>query len=206
MTTSLALSHEEMIQLGELVGAAVDNVSRGLTEMFGEDIGVTALHIRTVPLVEVGGLLGDPEMEVVGIFLLAEGDMPGQLLLVMQIATAHSLCDSLLEQPEGTTTVLGEMEISALSEVGNIVGSFFLSALADRGGLRLQVTPPGLMCDMAGAAINLALAEIAMYADEVVVIDADFEHRGRQLPAWFLAFPRDPAHLRLMLGGGGSAW
>jgi chemotaxis protein CheC len=198
MSTTFALSRTEMDRLEELISVAVGNVSRGLTEMFSADIAVTAIHIRAMPLGEIGNLLGNAELEVAGVYLTAEGDIPGHLMLLMTVPAAMGLCDILLELPEGTTAEFGEMEVSALGEVGNIVGSFFLNSIADTRGLRLQVTPPSILCDMAGAAISLALVDVAMYADEAVVIDAYFEHRGRHLPAWFLAFP-DPERLRAAL-------
>lgn len=75
---------------------------------------------------------------------------------------------------------------------------------AGNQGLRLQVTPPGVFCDMAGAAINVASLEVAMYADEALVIAANFEHRGRHLPAWFLACPQ-PNQIRALLSDRGAA-
>lgn len=203
MSLPITLSRQQLAQLQDLTSMAVGNVSRGLTEMFSAEVEVTAMQIAVVPLGEVGSLLGDPEMEVVAVYLVAEGDIRGHLLLLMQIPAAMALCDILLEQPAGTTTELGEMEISALGEVGNIVGSFFLNSIADHEGLRLQVTPPGVFCDMAGAAINVALLDVAMHADEALVIDANFEHRGRHLPAWFLAFP-EPGQLHELLTAGGA--
>ncbi|MFN8557078.1 MAG: chemotaxis protein CheC [Dehalococcoidia bacterium] len=190
-----------MDRLQELATAGVENVSRGLTEMFSTSVTVTAMHVRVAPLHEAPNMFGDPELEVVAVYLEAQGDITGHMLLMMQVETSFELCDILLEQPPGTTGELGEMEISALGEVGNIVGSFFLNSLADRGGLRLHITPPGVLCDMAGAALNLAITEVAMVADEAVVIDAHFDHRGRRLPAWFLVFP-DPVHLRTALNQG----
>jgi chemotaxis protein CheC len=144
-------------------------------------------------------LIGDPEMEIAGVYLEAAGEIPGQMLLLMHLPTAFQFCDILLELPPGATQELGELEISALGEVGNIVGSFFLNSLADNVGLTLHITPPGIVCDMAGAAIDLALVGVAMYADEAIVIDANFEAQGRRLPAWFLVFP-EPEHLQHILG------
>lgn len=199
MSTSTTLTKPQMLRLQELTVDAVANISRGLSEMFGGDVTVTALHVRTVPLNEVSQLIGDPEKEVVGIYLVAEGDMTGQMLLLFEYQAALHLCDMLLEEPPGTTVALGEMETSALAEVGNIVGSFFLNSLADNTGLRVQVSPPGVLWDMAGAAVDVAVVEIAMTADEALLIDANFTYRGENLPAWFLAFP-DPEHLDAMLG------
>ena len=204
MTVRLALSPTEMNRLQTLAGAAVDQVSRGLTEMFSASVAVTALHISIRPLNAIIELLGDPELEAVSVYLAAEGDIPGHLLWRLPAPVAYELCDILLEQPAGTTGELGELELSALREVGNIVGSFFLNSLADDVGLCLHVTPPGVIQDMAGVAVDVALTEVAMYADEAVVIDANFEHRGRRLPAWFLAFP-EPEALRRALTQGAPA-
>ncbi len=204
MGTTMTLSPAEHARLAALVDAAMQRVTGALTEMFGATVTVTAVHIRAVPLAEAGALIGNPELEVAAVYLGAAGELPGHLLLLMPLDAARELCDVLLEQPPGTTTTLGVMETSALGEVGNIVGSCFLCSLADRSGLRMQVTPPGVFCDMAGAAISLALLEVAMYADEVIVIDAGFLHQGRHLPAWFLAFP-EPSHLAAVLAGGGAA-
>jgi chemotaxis protein CheC len=193
------LTHPQMQRLQDLTADAVANISRGLTEMFNTDVAVTALHVRTVPLNDVSRLIGDPELEVVGVYLVAEGDMTGQMLLILEYGAALQLCDMMLEQPPGTTTALDELETSALAEMGNIVGSFFLNSFADSAGLRVQVSPPGVLRDMAGAAVDVAVVEIAMTADDALLIDANFEYRGRNLPAWFLAFP-DPEHLDAVLG------
>lgn len=194
----VTLSAPAQDRLQSLVGAAMGNVTRGLTEMFAADVAITALHVRTVPLGLISSLFGSPEQEVAAVLLAAEGELNATMLLMMPLLTAYELCDILLEMPAGTTVELDEMSCSALGEVGNIVGSFFLNSIADEEGLCLHITPPGLLCDMAGAAIDLAVMEVAMIADEAVVIDAVFEHRGRHLPAWFLAFP-DPARLSAIL-------
>ncbi len=201
MSTTFLLSRPQMTRLQGLASAAVGEVSRGLTEMFSAAVAVTALHVRVVELSEVPSLVGSPELEVVAVYLIAEGELPAQLLLLMEYPTALELCDILLELPSGTTEALGEMEESALGEVGNIVGSFFLNSLAESVGVHLPITPPTIAADMAGAAIGIALTEVAMFADEAVVIDANFEHQGRRLPAWFMAFPH-PDQLRAALDKG----
>lgn len=203
MSTAVTLSRSEMARLHDMVTLAVRNVSRGMTEMFGASVSVEAAHVRMAPLAEASNIAGNPEAEVVGLYLAGEGRIRAHLLLMLPLATALSLCDVLLEEPPGTTAELGEMEVSALGEVGNIVGSYFLNSLSEQSGLRMDITPPGVLRDMAGAAVNVALFEVAMHTDEAVVIDADFQYQERHLPAWFLAFA-EPANLRLMLTGKGA--
>ena len=192
------LTAQELSRLRPLCDAAVANISRGLTEMFGATMRITALDVRTLPLAEAGMLLGDPESEVVGVYLGSQGLFSAHLLLVMSAAVARELCDILLELPPGETTVIGDLEASALCEMGNVAGSFFLNALSERTGNTLMITPPLLLHDMAGVAIAAVLTEVAATADETVVIDAGFQHEGRSLPAWFLTFP-EPAQLHELL-------
>jgi chemotaxis protein CheC len=192
------LTPRELVRLRALCNAAVENISRGLTEMFGATMRVTALDVRTVPLAQAGALLGDPELEIVGIYLGSQGLFAAHLLLVMAAPIAMQLCDILLEQPVGETVAFGEIESSALCEMGNVAGSFFLNALSESTGNTLMITPPVMLHDMAGAAIAAILLDVAATADETTTIDAGFEHEGRSLPAWFLTFP-EPAQLHDLL-------
>lgn len=199
-----ALASDPLQRLRALATAALASVSRGLTEMFSADMTVVVERVHAAPLGRVGDALADPELEVIVIHLVADGGILTHLLVLMQVATAMDLVDVLLELAPGTTIALGELETSALGEVGNIVASIFLNSLADSMGMRLVVTPPKVVRDMAGAAIDTALVEVAMFADEAVVIDATFAYQGRKLPAWFLAFP-EPGQLRAALGEGAAA-
>lgn len=192
------LTPAELDRLRALCDRAVANISRGLTEMFGAEMHVTALDLCVMPLAAAGGLLGDPEREIVGVYLATEGALSARLLLALAWPVALQLCDILLEQPLGCTRIIGELEASALGEMGNIAGSFFLNALSDSTGTPLMLTPPTLLHDMAGTAIAAALLDVAAVADEALIIDAGFEHAGMHLPAWFLTFPR-PGQLRGLL-------
>jgi chemotaxis protein CheC len=192
------LTAQELTRLRTLCDAAIANISRGLTEMFGATMRITALDVRTLPLAEAGTLLGDPEAEVVGIYLGSQGLFAAHLLLVMSVPVALELCDVLLELPSGESKAIGELEASALCEMGNVAGSFFLNALSERTGNTLLITPPLLLHDMAGVAIAAVLIDVAATADETVMIDAGFKHEGRSLPAWFLTFP-EPAQLHELL-------
>lgn len=186
----LPLSPQETARLHVLCDAAVENISHGLTEMFGATMRVTALNVRSVPLSQAGNLLGDPELEVIGIYLAAQGAFSAHLLLLLELPVARQLCDILLEQPPDATQALSDLDLSALAEMGNIAGSFFLNSLAENLDRRIMVTPPEVLHDMAGAAIATVLLDVAAATDAAIVIDAGIEHEGRRLPAWFLTFPQ----------------
>ena len=68
--------------------------------------------------------------EMVSIFLPITGSLPGASFFLYTKASALSLCDILFNKKIGTSKSLIDAEISALSEVANIVIGNFLTTFA----------------------------------------------------------------------------
>jgi len=173
-----------------VAASAVRSAARALSEMAMREIVAHSPHVRTVGLSHLSMVAGDPERAVVAVYLGIQGDVPGHILLAFSEPMARGLVDMLLDQPEGTTVELGEMEISALAEAGNVAGSFFLTTLAEWAGLTLPPTPPMVIHEMCGAILDTLAAELAVQAhDEAMVIDAHFTCDDQVVDASFFMFP-----------------
>ncbi len=92
---------------------------------------------------------------------------------------------------------MNEMEESVMGEVGNVMGSFFLNALSDATGLFLQPSPPAVMMDMAGAILEIALADIMQESDNALVVETGFCNEDRQIKGTLLVMP-SPELLRVL--------
>ena len=126
------------------------------------------------------------------VYLGIEGDIPGHILMAFSESMALGLVDMLMGEPVGTTTELGDLEISALAEAGNVAGSFFLTTIADWSGLTLPPTPPMVIHEMCGAILGTLAAELALAEhDQAMVIDAQFTCDGQVVEASFFMFPGD---------------
>ena len=122
------LSHwSKLAQLGSI------NAISGLSKMVGQEIKVSALSLEEVSTRNASALIGKPDDLVVGVYLLFSGNSNGQIMMAFLPQTAFELVDMAMGLPSGTTKELGEMERSVLAEAGNVVGSFFLNAVADHG-------------------------------------------------------------------------
>jgi len=117
---------------------------------------------------------------------------------MMSPREAHGLVDMVMSQEEGTTSTLGAMERSALGEVGNLTGTFFLNALAEVTRMNIQPSPPAVMVDMGAAVLDVPLAALAASADEALVIKTIFLDDLRRIEAAFLVMP-DMESLRAIL-------
>ena len=131
MVETKSTLNDDMRACTALVSEGSANAIIGLSQMIGQDIQVTSLNAKVVPVNETPDLVGGWEEVTLGVYLAVTGDATGHMFMVYKPETAMALADLLMGEPPGTTKNLEEMEESALGEVGNIMGSFFLNALLD---------------------------------------------------------------------------
>ncbi|NQW23978.1 MAG: chemotaxis protein CheC [SAR202 cluster bacterium] len=190
------ISVEDSLKEGaRLVLLGGQNAINGLSEMVDQEIIMKTISARQIPVDDVPDLFGGREMVAVAVYLAVTGATEGHMFLVYPPQTAMSLVDLLLGEPSGTTTEITEMEASALGEMGNIMGSFYLNALSDASGLVLMPSPPAVIMDMAGSILDVALADILQESEDALVVEATFSTKDNAINGNFLVLP-SPDFLR----------
>jgi chemotaxis protein CheC len=181
---------EQFIQtLTELAAAGIKNAAKGFSGLLGRTIDVTPPVVRVVPLFDIPMLTGGPEKEAIGIYLRAEGDITGQIMLILPIQKAKELVDLLMDLEPGTTTSLGTMERSALGEVGNMTGAFFLNAVANLTNTSIRPTVPAVIVDMVGAILDIIIATTGGVSENVLLMESNFMDGDRKVETDFWVIP-----------------
>jgi chemotaxis protein CheC len=181
---------EESLKEGaRLVLLGSQNAILGLSEMVDQEIEMTAVSARQISVDDVSDLFGGREQVAVAVYLAVTGATEGHMFLVYPPQTAMSLVDLLMGEEAGTTVEITEMEASALGEMGNIMGSFYLNALSDASGLTLMPSPPAVIMDMAGAILDVALADILTESEDALVVEAVFATEDQKINGNFLVLP-----------------
>jgi chemotaxis protein CheC len=170
----------------------------GLSQMVGQEISVEGFSVRRIPVTSVSHLMGGPEVTAVGIYLTVSGSADGHIMLMYEPRTACAFVDLIMGNPPNATDSLGEMERSALAEMGNVIGAFFLSALADATGLRLWLSPPAVMVDMAGALLDIVSADILLTQDDTYLAETIFTTQDREISGAFFIMPSEELRVRLL--------
>lgn len=165
----------------------------GFSRMVGKTLVLAQPQVRLVPLADLPSILGGPEQEAVGIYLRTQGDIAGQIVLVLAYRKALELVDLLMSEAPGTAQDLGPLERSALGELGNLTGSFFLNAVAAYTGFGGRPSPPAVMVDMVGAIIDV-IATTHGVGEHVLMLQVAFLSDTREAQADFCVIP-DPAAL-----------
>lgn len=172
-----------------MANEGVHNAAKGISDMVGQPLDVDNPQIKRVPIREIPSLLGGPEAEAVGIYLRVEGKIGGQMMLIVPYQKALELVDLMMGNPIETTQNLGALERSALQELGNLTGSFFLNAVAATTGLDARPSPPAVMVDMVGAIIDIILATSDNLSETVLMLQAKFLRNGREADVDFWIIP-----------------
>ncbi len=155
-----------------MANAGINRATDSFASLVGVALSVSEPEVKLVTLSQIGLLLGGPEVEAVGIYLESEGELDGQMMLVMPYSNALQIVDFMLGEPLGTTKKLGDLESSALRELGNVTGTSFLNAIALLVGLTAFPTPPILIVDMVGAILNIIISVVAQAGDEALMFSA----------------------------------
>src|SRR5688500_13277831 len=119
--------------LRELANIGSGTAGTALSQMLGRPVDISVPNALALPLAEAVEAVGDPEADVTGIVLPLVGDMDAIVVLVFPVADAASLC-GLLGVEAGT-----EIGLSALSEIGNILGASYVGSLSAMTGLHLEL-------------------------------------------------------------------
>ncbi len=171
--------------LRELANIASGNAATALSQMLGREVGLSVPRVLALPLVDAVDACGSADESITGVVIPLEGDIDGLVLLLISAEGADVLC-RLLGVEAGS-----EVGDSALREIGNILGTCCLNALASMTGLNLGPCPPHLTTDMLGAIVSsLALTQTESM-DLVLVLDSELEVADEPCSISFVLLPSD---------------
>ncbi len=130
MTGGIEFTEEVADVLREVGNIGAGHAARALSELLGQQVGMTVPSARMVPFEDVPASVGGADAVVAAVYLLVQGGLNGHLLLMLPNKSASLLVSKLLSDAieiRGFT----DLELSTLAEVGNILGGSFMSAISD---------------------------------------------------------------------------
>ncbi len=189
MNESILFDPSLLEKLKSISSAGVANAANGFSGMVGRQIQVSSPITQLVPILTIPEIAGKPDDDAVGIYLRFKGDVDGQIMMIVPFTKAMELVDLMMDVPQGTTQHLGSLERSALGELGNICGSFFLNSIASLTEAKFQPTPPAVMVDMVGAILDIVVATSGGISEYALLMQANFIDGSRCVEANFWVIP-----------------
>lgn len=191
MESNHSFAEFQMDVLKEVGNIGAGHAATALSTLIDKPVDMLVPNVRMVPFEEIAESVGGAEHVVIAIFLRVEGETPGNLFFILSMESSKKLLHNLLGIEVLDEESFTEMELSALSEIGNILAGSYLSSLADFTKLNMAPTVPSLSIDMAGAILSYGLLQFGQMGDQALVIDTKFLDGNDEVEGHFFLIP-DP--------------
>lgn len=130
----------KMDVLKEVGNIGAGNAATALSQLLNKPIDMAVPKVQLLNFEEITDKVGGAEELVYAVFLRVEGEAPGNLFFILSPEAAMNLLSRIAGIELSSNEELGEMELSALSEIGNILAGSYLSSLADFTALSMYPT------------------------------------------------------------------
>lgn len=154
--------------------AATAAGAEAMSIMLNMPVRVGDAQLRVTRLADAYMVMETMPQHMTVVYIEAEGNIAGQLILVCPTPNATAMARILLGNQGGNETSRAAARRDAMGEVGNIVLTSYLNAMVELTGLEGAPTPPMVAMDVSSAVLQLPLARAASDADAVVRFDAAF--------------------------------
>jgi len=161
--------------LQELANIGAGHASTALSQMINRDVKMGIPHVEVIPLADAGKYLKNEQI-VVGIFLKISDEIPSYVMMLIPRDSAFSLSDLLLGTNTGTgERILSDMDMSALSEVANVMICSFFDNVSALLGMTVVPGPPHLAYDIPEAVLDYVLIQIGEVSDDIFLFNVDLK-------------------------------
>lgn len=193
------LSMEQLTQqyfdvLKELGNIGAGNATTALAQMIDAKVDMSVPQVRLLEFRELGEIVGGDDQVMVSIYLQVEGDIEGSMMFILSKSAAAHLVNKLMcgmlgiDENTAEEYTFGEMECSAIKEVGNIITGAYLNALSSLTNLKILPSVPQLAIDMAGALLSVPAIEFGVLGDNILLIQTQFSD-DIDLDGYFIMIP-----------------
>lgn len=197
MDMGFQLNETQQDVLRELGNIGAGHAATALSILLREEVRMSVTSARLCAFDEISDVVGGAEEIVAGVFLRMSGDVYGNMFLLLSLKSARQLLHRLV-QVEDEIEDFTEMDISALSEVGNIMGGSYLNAMSELSSLQMNQSVPAVAIDMAGAILDIGLFMSGEIYDSAILIDTCIWQGKDNIDGHFFLLP-DPGSTEKLL-------
>jgi chemotaxis protein CheC len=192
-------SELQLDALRELANIGSGTASTALSSMIGRSVSVSIPNVQVLSLADAVDAAGDPEAVVTAVVMPILGDLDALVMMLFQERDVEGLCKLL------GVDAYTEVGLSALGEIGNILGTSYVTALSQMTGIEFEPRPPETATDMLSAIVASVLAAGSGDGDIALLLDSNLIVEGEVCSLSFMLVPTEGGvnELLVRLGVGG---
>ena len=187
-------SYEEMNELEidilkEIGSIGGGNAATALSSMLSAKVNMSLPGVEILGFNEALDHLGDPEELVAAIFVEMSGELSGIMLFVLTKEFSDEILFRMLGKADSDFLALDEIDSSVLIEIGNIVISSYITAMASLTGVNVELSVPQLALNMLGGIMSVPIAMMGQHSDRIMMITGEVKIDGKALNSNMLLLP-----------------
>jgi chemotaxis protein CheC len=190
MRHSVCPNNASRLQLLEqLFTAATHDASAAMCCWINDVITLTLDEICELPLAQASIELNLEDKQLAMVVLDLEGALGGTMILNFDEPNGRRLAGSLLRSPVNAGPEWSDMEISALTETGNILCCAYINAITRQIDRQLIPSVPHFVRDYGANVLQQALAIHAAERNTVLMCRTRFRCENENLDWWVMFIP-----------------
>jgi chemotaxis protein CheC len=173
----------------EMANIGLGHATTAIADLTQKPFYMSVPHAASVGLEEIPLLIGGREEETVGIYMAVSGEVGGHIAFLFPWSSAQFFWKLLIGAAPATSAEVGELEASVMLELGNIINSSFLNAIADMAEVPLHATPPLVSIEMAAAILQSIVLEACDTDHVALSIETRIYDDSGEAEGFFLFIP-----------------
>lgn len=173
----------------EIGSIGTGNAATALSSLLKIGVEMTVPKVEILGYNEAVDLLGHPEEMVSGVLVQMTGDVSGVMLFLMKMDFINEVLRCVLQENISGYEQMGEMEVSAATEVGNIIISSYILSLSKLADMEISLSVPAFSVNMLGGIMTVPMAEFGYVSDKLMMITGKCIIGGRNVDSNLLLLP-----------------
>lgn len=193
-----SLDATKLDALKEIGNIGSGNAATALSEMLETPVDIGIPVVTILDYNQVVESLGGSENVLISLMLTLNGDVSGMILFLLEHDFAHKLLNELTGSDFDKIEEIDELSKSAILEVGNIMASSYVNAIATLTGLDIAVSVPNISVDMVGSILSVPAIFFANISDKIIFIEDKFDDDTKRSSSRILMIPEVESLKKIM--------
>lgn len=163
--------------LREIGNIGAGNAATSLASILNEQVEIALPIVRITDFDTAIRAVGGAESMKVGVLLNFSGEANGMIMFLLNVEDSKKISEVLLQDFSDEVTSnneVSQMELSAIQEIGNILGSSYIGSISSLTGLEVALSVPYIAIDMAGALMSVPIIEFGAIGEKLMFIEESF--------------------------------
>ena len=179
--------------LREIGNIGTGSAATALSTVLGQTINISLPEVKMVDFNSVMYDLGGPEKIIGAVLAEFSGEMHGLMLFMMDLDFINVMIQSLMGKNISDWSEIQELEVSAMTEVGNIMIASYVNAIAELTNVTMNLSVPSVAINMLGGIMSVPITMYGCTSDTLMTIRGTLSCDGQEVYCGLLMLPDEPS-------------